>query len=111
MGIATVKTLDPGILDEIVRRLATEFQPEKIILFGSRAWGGPDEDSDVDLLVIVSHSDQRPTDRARRAHLCLEGISVPKDVLVKTRAEVERRQDVRASLECEILERGRVLYG
>jgi predicted nucleotidyltransferase len=41
-----MKTLDKDILDEIVQRLVAEFQPEQIYLFGSRAWGEPEEGSD-----------------------------------------------------------------
>ncbi len=99
-----METLDSDVLDEMVRRLVAEFQPEQIILFGSRAWGEPDEESGVDLLVIVSESDERPTQRAARAYHCLGGIGVPKDILVKTRAEVDKYRHVYASLECEILE-------
>ena len=98
------------LLQEITRRLVDEFQPEEVILFGSHAWGQPDENSDLDLLVIVSHSDLPPVRRAMRAHRCLHGLGVPKDILVKTRAEAERFRHVRASLECQIFERGRVLY-
>ena len=106
-----MKTIANELLAEMTRRLVTEFQPEQIILFGSHAWGTPNEDSDVDLLVIVSHSDEKPAQRAMRGYRCLNGLNVPKDVLVKTRAEVERFRHVYASLECEILERGKVLYG
>ncbi|MDQ3564448.1 MAG: nucleotidyltransferase domain-containing protein [Pseudomonadota bacterium] len=45
-----------------------EFQPKEVILFGSHAWGTPSEDSDVDVLVIVSASDLTPTERAVRAY-------------------------------------------
>ncbi len=55
-----MQTLEQSILDEMVRRLVAEFQPEKIILFGSHAWGEPTEDSDIDLFVIVSESNERP---------------------------------------------------
>lgn len=106
-----MKAISKELIEEITRRLAAEFQPEQIILFGSHAWGTPDEDSDVDLLVIVPESDEKPIQRAIRAHLCLCGLGVPKDVLVKTRAEVERFRHLRASLECQILERGKILYG
>ncbi|OGO43414.1 MAG: DNA polymerase III subunit beta [Chloroflexi bacterium RBG_16_57_9] len=95
----------------MTQRLVAEFQPEQIILFGSHAWGTPDEDSDVDLLVIVTESDAPPAQRATRAYRTLREMLVPLDVLVKTRAEVERFRHVHASLECEILELGRVLYG
>jgi predicted nucleotidyltransferase len=106
-----MKTVPTELLDEMTRRLVAEFQPEQIILFGSQAWGTPDAGSDVDLLVIVSNSDVSPTQRAIRAHGCLGGLRVPVDVLVKTRAEVERFRRVPASLERAILERGEVLYG
>ncbi len=106
-----METIDSHVLDEMVRRLVAEFQPEQIILFGSRAWGEADEDSDVDLLVIVSESDERPTKRAVRAHRCLGGLEVPTDILVKTRPEAERFRHVRSSLEHKIFEEGKVLYG
>jgi len=79
-----MKTLSHEALDEMVRRLAKEFQPEQIILFGSHAWGTPHEDSDIDLLVIVSNSTQKLTQRANRAYRCLQGLKIPKDILVNT---------------------------
>ncbi len=105
-----MKTITPEILDEAVRRLVAEFDPEQIILFGSHAWGTPTEDSDLDLMVIVSESDERSIQRDIRAHLALVGLNAPKDIMVRTRAEIERFKAVYASLECEILERGQVLY-
>ena len=65
----------------------------------------------LSLLVIVPRSDERPVRRAMRGHRCLRGLSVPLDILVKTREEVDRFGQVPTSLEAEILERGRVLYG
>ena len=106
-----MQEISTTLLQEITRRLVDEFQPEEIILFGSHAWGQPDEESDLDLLVIVSHSELSPTQRAMQAHRSLRGLAVPIDVLIKTRAEVERYRPVYASLECEILEKGKVLYG
>ena len=105
-----MKKVSEDILKEMTRRLVAEFNPEQIFLFGSHAWGKPDENSDADFLVIVSTSDIKPVERAIRAHRCLRGIPIPADILVKTRAEVDEYRDVYASLECEILERGRVLY-
>ena len=107
-----MKTISDELLEEMTQRLVAEFQPEQIILFGSHAWGTPHEDSDVDLLVIVSHSDEKPIQRAVRAqHCCMDRLLVPADILVKTRAEIERYRHVRASLERKMLEQGRVLYG
>ena len=106
-----MRTVPSGLLEEMTKRLVVELQPEQIILFGSHAWGVPNEDSDVDLLVIVPQSDSPPAQRAMQAYRCMRGLNIPKDILVKTRAEVERARRVHASLVSEILERGRVLYG
>ncbi|MBI3911263.1 MAG: nucleotidyltransferase domain-containing protein [Armatimonadetes bacterium] len=106
-----MKTIPAELLEEMTRRLVAELHPEQIILFGSHAWGAPHEDSDVDLLVVVPDENGSPGELELRARRCLRGLGAPKDILVKTRAEMERYGRVHASLESEILERGRILYG
>jgi len=106
-----MRTLSQDLLQTATQRLVAEFQPEQIWLFGSHAWGTPHEDSDVDLMVIVPHSDERAIKRMQRAHQCLTGIGFPKDVLVPTRAEVDRYKHLRASLFHQVLAKGRRLYG
>jgi predicted nucleotidyltransferase len=102
---------DDALLREATAKLVAEFRPEKIYLFGSRAWGEPTEDSDYDFMVIVADSDEPRHKRAARAYEALSGLGVPKDVLVKTRAEFEKYLGVYASLEAQVLEQGRLLYG
>ena len=104
-----METLVASLLPEVTRRLVSSLAPEQIILFGSHAWGEPSEDSDIDLFVIVPKSDLSPTQRASLAYRALRGILAPIDILVKTRAEVERNRRVYASLDSEVLERGKVL--
>ena len=106
-----MKTLDNSLLRTATQRLVAEFQPEQIWLFGSHAWGDPHDDSDVDFLVVVPHSDETPIHRSQRAHRCLRGLRMPKDVLVETRQEVDRVKGLKTSLENIILSRGRRLYG
>ena len=106
-----MKTIPSGVLQEAVERLKAEFQPEEIYLFGSHAWGTPDDDSDVDLMVIVPDSDERSIKRMQRAHRCLRGIGFAKDVLVPTRTQVDRYKHFRASLFHQVLAKGRKLYG
>ena len=106
-----MKTIQPDLLNETVERLKTEFQPEEIYLFGSHAWGTPNEDSDVDIMVIVPSSDERPIRRDQRAQKCLGRLAVPADVLVRTRGEVNRYKHLRASLFHQVLNQGRKLYG
>lgn len=106
-----MKALDDKLLQKATQRLVAEFQPEQIWLFGSHAWGTPDEDSDVDLMVVVPSSDERSIKRMQRAHWCLRGIGFAKDVLVPTRAQVDRYKHLRASLFHQVLAKGRKLYG
>ena len=99
------------LVKEMTRRLVAELQPSQIFLFGSHAWGQPNEDSDVDLFVIVPDGDQSRMERELRARRCLRDLHVSKDVLVQTQTEVDHASRVYASLESEILERGKRLYG
>jgi predicted nucleotidyltransferase len=105
-----VKTIDQSLLDEVANRPAQEFHPEGIWLFGSHARGTPDEGSDLDLFVVVSESDEPPVERMRRAHRCLRGLGIAKDVLVKTRAEFDRSRALPSTLDHLVFHRGRKLY-
>jgi predicted nucleotidyltransferase len=82
-----------------------------IYLFGSPAWGQPNADSDLDLLVIIPGSQEKPIQRAVRAQRSLRGVKAAVDVLVKTRNEFERNLPVKASLEAQITREGKLLYG
>ena len=106
-----MKTLDDSLLQTATQRLVAEFQPEQIWLFGSHAWGTPTEDSDVDLMVVVGDSDEPSIRRSQRAHRCLHGLPMAKDVIVPTRAQVDRYKHLRASLFHQVLNQGRKLYG
>ena len=105
-----VKHLSTQFLNEITHRLVTALEPEQIFLFGSYAYGEPTEDSDVDLLVIISKSDEPRYRRARHAYKALRGIGIPKDILVMTRSEVELKASVANSLVNQIIRQGKLLY-
>jgi len=97
-------------LAEIVRRLVEALQPERIYLFGSKARGDEDPDSDYDLMVIVP--DDTPPERRqeRLAYERLWGTGVAADVLVWTSERFYRRARVKASLPATVLREGRVVY-
>jgi len=103
--------LTADLLTQIVQRLVESLHPEQIILFGSHAYGEPNEDSDVDLFVIVSESDQPRYRRSREAYRSLRGISIPTDVIVMTREEVKKKVNVRSSLISRVIHDGKILYG
>ena len=106
-----MKKLSATNIEAITKKLVERFHPEKIILFGSYAWGEPDQASDIDLMVIIPDSSLSPARRSQIAHKCLRDIGIAKDIIVKTRKEFNKYINVHASLECEVMERGRVLYG
>jgi predicted nucleotidyltransferase len=103
--------ISPQILEDIKTRLVKKFDLEKIVIFGSFAWGNPKEANDLDLMVIVSNSDLNPVKRDIEAHKCLRGIRIPMDIIVKTEQEFNKYKGVIASLEYKIENNGIVLYG
>ena len=106
-----MKAAHEDLLQTATQRLVAEFQPEEIYLFGSHAWGTPGQDSDIDLMVIVPQSDERPIRRAQRAQRCLGRLPVSADVLVRTRHEVNRVRELQGSLTHEAMQKGRKIYG
>jgi uncharacterized protein len=89
----------PKRLDEIVQRLVNSLNPEQIILFGSCAYGKPNANSDINLLVIVAESNEPSYRRAQKAYGALSGIDVSKDIIVITRKAVEWKARVPSSLD------------
>ncbi len=107
VSLNVVNTVQRGLLEEALERLKAEFQPEEIYLFGSHAWGAPNEHGDVDLMVIVSSGDERPIRRDQRDQRCLGRLPISADVLVRARGEVNRVRDARGSLAHDVLQKGR----
>lgn len=103
--------LETGVLNEIMHRLVEAFNPEKVFLFGSYAYGEPTRDSDIDLLVVVKDSDQPSYRRTRKAYAALRGIAIPTDVIVMTRDEFHKKSNVRSSLVSQAIHQGKLLYG
>jgi predicted nucleotidyltransferase len=96
---------------EIADRVVAALSPERVVLFGSYAWGQPDADSDVDLYVIVADCGEPAYRLARRAYHALRGVRVPVDLVVRTRAESERNAVVVSTLDHLALTRGLQLHG
>jgi predicted nucleotidyltransferase len=92
-----------------VERLVQALDPEKIILFGSYAYGKPNRNSDVDMLVIKD-SDERWTVLTANAYRAVWGKTFPMDILVRTPAEIAHRLEIEDWFITEIVKRGKVLY-
>lgn len=96
-------------INDIVDIIVKNVGPEKVILFGSYAYGEPREDSDLDILVIKDTNDDRFR-RTREIRKYLRGIKIPIDILVYTKAEVEEWKDTKSAFITQIMRNGRVLY-
>ena len=90
------------------RRLAEQFKPQKIILFGSRAYGRPHRDSDVDLLVIMRYR-RHPMDLSLRM-LNLLDPRFPIDLIVRTPREIARQYREFDPPAREAIDKGKVLF-
>jgi predicted nucleotidyltransferase len=119
-GMATQNqgTLDPNrwfrgeripmrVIRDFARRVVDRFQPDKIILFGSYAYGTPHEDSDVDILVVMPARNQ--LDQAVRIELACEPY-FPLDIIVRTPYRMRWRLKEGDSFLREIVTKGKVLY-
>lgn len=96
-------------LDRIVGVLAEKFDPERVVLFGSRAEGRAAPDSDADLLVVM-RSTLPYYDRVARVYGALWPYHIPLDLLVFTPEEIAQREEDPSSFVVEILRTGKVLY-
>jgi uncharacterized protein len=97
-------------LPAAIERIVSELKPEKIILFGSYAYGNPTPDSDVDLLVIMK-TKAREIDRYVAVSNLLYPRQFPVDILVKTPKEMEAEaRKIGNYFMREILKKGKVLY-
>ena len=95
------------VIRRFARQVAEQFQPDRIILFGSYAAGTPHADSDVDILVVMPA--RNTTDQALKIHLAVPP-PFPLDLLVRTPHEMAWRLAERQSFLVEIVERGKTLY-
>ena len=101
-------TLDPRVLDAIVRRIVEAAQPEKIILFGSAARGEMTSSSDLDLLVVKDHCHRRKT--AALIYRNLPKPRPPVDVVVAWPEDLRRHKDSFWLVIAPALREGRTIY-
>jgi len=98
------------LIQEIKNRIISGVHPDKIILFGSYAYGTPTKESDLDLLVIMP-SDEPMHSRVTRIMKLVRDIHIPKDIIVYTPQEVEKWKDASVAFITSIMRTGEVIYG
>jgi len=99
----------PPVVKEITEKIVKEYQPEKIILFGSYAWGTPGPDSDLDFFVIKK-TDVPSVKRLEQIDKLFPIRYTPMDFLVYTPEQVKRRVLGGDFFVRQIVNSGKVLY-
>lgn len=95
-------------INEFSQAIAEKFQPEKIILFGSYAYGKPNQDSDVDLLVVLPF-EGRSVQKAIEIRQALRA-PFPLDLLVRTPQDIQVRLKMGDFFIQDIVQKGLVIY-
>ena len=93
---------------DLTSQIVREFSPERIILFGSHAYGEPNPDSDVDILVVLPFKG-KPVRKAIEIRNRINA-RLPLDLIVRTPEQVEYRIANNDWFMREIVEKGRTLY-
>jgi len=96
-------------IQKMVECIVAQFQPDKIILFGSHARGASTADSDVDLLIVMAVKGSK---RAKQLEIraALHDVRVPKDIIVSRPEEFQWRKDIVGTIEQPAADEGRILY-
>ena len=110
----TTKRSMKEIISKIAEKIRAEYKPQKIILFGSYAYGEPDEDSDIDLL-IIKDTNKSSMDRWMEVRKILRDfnniIPIPISLLIYTEKELEERREIKDFFIQEVSKKDEVLYG
>lgn len=93
---------------ELSRRIAAEYDPERIVLFGSYAAGNATRDSDVDLLIVMPF-EGRSVDKSVEIRIRLRP-RFPVDILVRSPEHIRKRLEMGDSFLRDVLTNGKVLY-
>ena len=96
-------------LSDICRIIDATVDTEKIYLFGSHAYGTPNQDSDYDLCVIIPDHSMRPAEAVKEIRRALFPVHVPLDVIVSRSGSFRQRAE-QASLERKIAREGVLLH-
>lgn len=95
-------------INALAGQIVTQFKPQKIILFGSYAYGTPTPDSDVDLMVVMPHKDSPSIQAAQIRKKVHAGF--PMDLLVRSTTEIRQRLKIGDLFIKEIIEKGLPIY-
>lgn len=99
-------------IDSLINTITKKFNPQKIFLFGSYAYGNPGAHSDLDLCIITDLSDKRKIDVIRDIRKEIRNnFQLPLDILIYEDGEFQQRAKLPNTLEFKILKQGILVNG
>ena len=98
-----------AFIQHICDRIVTVFQPEKIILFGSQAYGKPTPESDIDLLVVMPFEGRSAIGQAVHILKTLK-LCLPLDLFVYSSQQLQERLKIGDRFVKEITDKGKLIY-
>src|SRR3989304_196168 len=104
----TKNGINKRTIQSLAERIGKALPVEKIILFGSHAWGRPGPDSDVDLFIIKETENTRVS--ARKASRLIFPRPFPIDLIVYTPGQTEKRKKMGDFFIRDVLNKGKTLY-
>lgn len=96
-------------IHELVDRIVAKFHPDRVILFGSYAYGKPTTNSDVDILVVMPLNGKKPVHQEAEISLAVHG-GFPMDLIVQSPERLQQRIEMNDFFLREIIEKGKILY-
>jgi len=102
--------LSEQILADVKKRLVSLYHPDSIYIFGSHAWGTPDDESDLDLLIVVEKLTNKRHAMKVLAHKELFDINVSKDILIYTKDEFIENSQHQSCLAYKVKNHGKQIY-
>jgi uncharacterized protein len=97
------------LIRHVAKRIADKFNPDKIVLFGSYAYGKPTANSDVDLLIVMN-TPLRERQQRLEISRAISPRPFPIDIVVRTPAQVKERIRMGDYFITEIMAQGQILY-
>ncbi len=101
--------IDESLINEIVQRILSVTQPDRIIIFGSAATGEMTPDSDIDILVVETDPGDRRKESVR-IHNALRGLGYPFDVIIISTKWFEESKNVIGGIAYPADKYGKVIY-
>jgi len=105
-----MQTINADLLETIKNHLIETYKPLRIFLFGSYAWGEPNNESDIDIAVIISSTDLNMADRVRQGLSKLWNMPIPIDLLIYTETEIADKMSYHSTLQFKIINSGIKIY-